>query len=393
LIFSGDIAQVSSCFRVETYTGRRRVESGFSPALEVEKADRLTKGYFSATLVLTELCLMVKWDSSTAYLLVVGVLNVGLAVFISPERLAAVGLMDESLSSEIPLVRATTLLEIKIAKIVSLGIGLTCLLLAAFWSRISASSAYRAFLKRKRQYPQPYESALTRFATPEALALLALVAVAWVSMIFGTTFTSEEFMWSLTYEDGPLESFSAVLLLLASALALRVATTKSAPRAVRLMHGFLALLFFVMFGEEISWGQRIFGIETPGSISAVNVQDEFNLHNMFGYFFDHLFILCFFLWGCVVPLLDRGSRFFHQTFRAVGLPVPGFGTAVAVLLITLTQDKVVPADLDGFRMPEVREFLSAAAFLAIMVQSLNGFAIRPKQERSRRFENRIDTYK
>jgi hypothetical protein len=33
-------------------------------------------------------------------------------------------------------------------------------------------------------------------------------------------------------------------------------------------------------GEEISWGQRIFGITTPDVLGAINAQGEFNLHNI-----------------------------------------------------------------------------------------------------------------
>lgn len=41
-----------------------------------------------------------------------------------------------------------------------------------------------------------------------------------------------------------------------------------------------ALLFFFGAGEEISWGQRIFGIETPNLIKGVNVQEEITIHNL-----------------------------------------------------------------------------------------------------------------
>ena len=42
----------------------------------------------------------------------------------------------------------------------------------------------------------------------------------------------------------------------------------------------LALLFFFGSGEEISWGQRILGFQTPETLSQVNRQEEFNLHNL-----------------------------------------------------------------------------------------------------------------
>jgi len=41
-----------------------------------------------------------------------------------------------------------------------------------------------------------------------------------------------------------------------------------------------ALLFFVAAGEEISWGQRIFHIQTPDNLKQVNVQQELNFHNL-----------------------------------------------------------------------------------------------------------------
>lgn len=42
----------------------------------------------------------------------------------------------------------------------------------------------------------------------------------------------------------------------------------------------LFFLFFFGGGEEISWGQRIFNIQTPESLSKINTQDETNVHNI-----------------------------------------------------------------------------------------------------------------
>lgn len=41
----------------------------------------------------------------------------------------------------------------------------------------------------------------------------------------------------------------------------------------------LAICFFFIAGEEISWGQRIFHLQTPAAILAQNRQAEINLHN------------------------------------------------------------------------------------------------------------------
>jgi hypothetical protein len=47
--------------------------------------------------------------------------------------------------------------------------------------------------------------------------------------------------------------------------------------------GLWAIGCFFLAGEEISWGQRVFGISTPADFSS-NQQDEMNLHNFAGGF-------------------------------------------------------------------------------------------------------------
>lgn len=44
----------------------------------------------------------------------------------------------------------------------------------------------------------------------------------------------------------------------------------------------LLLVGIVSFGiamEEISWGQRLFNLQTPGQFAKYNTQQEFNIHN------------------------------------------------------------------------------------------------------------------
>jgi hypothetical protein len=47
-----------------------------------------------------------------------------------------------------------------------------------------------------------------------------------------------------------------------------------------IIFGFFALALFFVGAEEISWGQRIFGIHTPASYKQINVQHETNIHNL-----------------------------------------------------------------------------------------------------------------
>ncbi|MFW6039328.1 MAG: hypothetical protein ACOC9P_02500 [bacterium] len=43
-----------------------------------------------------------------------------------------------------------------------------------------------------------------------------------------------------------------------------------------------ALAFFFAAGEEISWGQRILGLQTPEQLAEINTQEELSLHNVQG---------------------------------------------------------------------------------------------------------------
>jgi len=44
---------------------------------------------------------------------------------------------------------------------------------------------------------------------------------------------------------------------------------------------FLAIWCFMVFGEEISWGQHILGFNSPDYINEINKQHETNLHNLY----------------------------------------------------------------------------------------------------------------
>jgi hypothetical protein len=86
-------------------------------------------------------------------------------------------------------------------------------------------------------------------------------------------------------EDGPIESLTALCFAAAAgAFAYAAWRTPSLHNSgvvwAPAMTVCWALLMALALGEEISWGQRIFGIVTPPAISAVNTQDEINLHNI-----------------------------------------------------------------------------------------------------------------
>ena len=97
----------------------------------------------------------------------------------------------------------------------------------------------------------------------------------------------------LTSEDNIIENLSAVLLLFCSCFFLiSFFHARKSPLKIHhwLSYGLLMLsiVFFLIAGEEISWGQRIFDLATPDYLSSVNEQDELNFHNINKRFFDRL---------------------------------------------------------------------------------------------------------
>jgi hypothetical protein len=95
----------------------------------------------------------------------------------------------------------------------------------------------------------------------------------------------------------------------------------------------LALLFLFGAGEEISWGQRILGFQTPESVSEVNRQEEFNLHNLSAWeasaFLDpdRLFDIFWFLFAVFTPAVSLVVPSFKR-FAGQFIPIVFWGIGV-----------------------------------------------------------------
>jgi hypothetical protein len=110
-------------------------------------------------------------------------------------------------------------------------------------------------------------------ATVALFAVLAALAGGWAA----TTLRLEGYE-----EDGLLESATAVVLLVcASLLASGIRRADAIDRRLGVGVTTLAIVCFLLLMEEISWGQRILGFETPDEIGQINAQQETNLHSMF----------------------------------------------------------------------------------------------------------------
>ena len=119
-------------------------------------------------------------------------------------------------------------------------------------------------------------------------------------------------------------------------------------------------------------GQRIFELSTSEIMESVNVQHEINIHNLFGYFSDHLFNAAIFIYGVVVPILARTSTFFRKLFAFIGLPVASLGLAIGFMMISMMYDWTIYRCLPiprHLRIAELQELLISIAFCLLMYES------------------------
>lgn len=173
---------------------------------------------------------------------------------------------------------------------------------------------------------------MRRAAAPVVLGALV------IALAYATLALPGRVVDQLVEEDGWFEWSGAIGLFVATGLyAAAGVTARRRARAVGrtgVLPWTLLLLGFVMFvggGEEISWGQRLFGWGTPPVVGAVNAQNETDLHNLnlfHGLFdMDRLFSLGWLGLFVLVPLAAFASWRWRARLSAV-LPVAPLGVAV-----------------------------------------------------------------
>ena len=137
------------------------------------------------------------------------------------------------------------------------------------------------------------------------------------------------------------------------------------------------------FGEEISWGQRVFGFETPEALKEVNEQDEFNLHNLtilhgdsrgaaregFGRFFTahRLFYIFFIGYLLVLPALGKTLKWFRTQIQRFGIPLAPWSIGLLFLanwFYSKGLEWVLP-DFDKHGLIEIKEAGMALILLLI----------------------------
>lgn len=87
------------------------------------------------------------------------------------------------------------------------------------------------------------------------------------------------FFQTLFNEDGIFEYLTTFFFFFASAFFI-LSLSKKKTFFINTYIFILAITSFFVGMEEISWGQRIFGVNTPESLKQINYQEEITVHNL-----------------------------------------------------------------------------------------------------------------
>lgn len=181
----------------------------------------------------------------------------------------------------------------------------------------------------------------------------------------------EYFAGVYTVEDGLLENITVIFLLVGSlacwrrSLVLRHEKTK----LFIFMCFMLGALFFFGAGEEISWGQRIFNIETPEFFKTHNIQNETNLHNLLvggvkinKLIFGLILGILITIYVLVLPVLYTKVSKIRELIDSFAIPLPRFIHILFYLALFIIVE-MIPSSKKG----EVVEFGGAAIFVLIVL--------------------------
>ncbi len=186
----------------------------------------------------------------------------------------------------------------------------------------------------------------------------------------------EFFVERLVVEDGFVEWLTVVALVSSAVLMLARAWRLRAVRSAifLLVTVMAAAVFLFGAGEEISWGQRIFSVETPEWFEARNKQKEMNLHNLVigGHsvnkvVFSKLLGVVLLVYLIALPLLYKKSPAWAARFDRMGVPMPRTWHTMVWIVVLLLTEVAVGTSKRG----ELREFLLTTILFVQLLRPLN----------------------
>ncbi len=161
-------------------------------------------------------------------------------------------------------------------------------------------------------------------------------------------------------EDGPIENASALLVLAASVFTFVSAWFLRKKRTGAKQQVFLvasmALVFFVIGMEEISWGQRILGFDSPSPFLESD-QPETNLHNIATDMFELWYYSLAAVFLIVLPFVQERTTLLEK--------IPFVGALVPSLAVAFMSSPVAAYNYDNWNRPSIQLLFYLTLFILI----------------------------
>lgn len=208
----------------------------------------------------------------------------------------------------------------------------------------------------------------------EKIAYGALLVIFAFGIYFSNTDT---FYFENVYvkEDGFAEYGTALFLFCSSILLLyRLIKLYKYKKPLWMFGMFvIALVFIFGAGEEISWGQRIFNVESSEYFLENNAQGETNLHNMVvdgkkinKIIFSQLLTVVLIIYLIITPFIYRKFEFIKNLANMFAVPIVKWHQTIAFLIST-----VLVALMGSEKKWELYELAFSVIFLLIFLNPFN----------------------
>src|SRR3989337_1463479 len=165
-----------------------------------------------------------------------------------------------------------------------------------------------------------------RLSQRAIVAIVILPFVIALSGVIAAILGKGVYKWYIQ-EDGPVEDLQVLFWALASIFCILTIRKlwQSGDQWIALLY--IGVFIFILFtiGEEISWGQRIFGWVTPSNLEELNRQGETNLHNLRG--LEKLLRLAQLLigaYGTFMPLVALHPSFLRHHRKLIPMIIPHY---------------------------------------------------------------------
>ncbi len=211
--------------------------------------------------------------------------------------------------------------------------------------------------------------------------LMTLIIISCYSVFF---VFSEDVIRTNTKEDGLFENIGALSLFITSFLFLLAFLRQERGSDFLIFKAnrnywflILAFIFLLGSGEEISWGQRIFGWETSEGYSQINRQNETNLHNLSPFSGilapNHLFTYFWMSFCLIIPMVNAVSLPVSKLIGRMGFPlVPlWMGLIILIAYIPSLILKTTAKDTLIHSVTEVKEACLSILFIFISFYFFN----------------------